>query len=71
MTIELGWWMLPLAASVVLVVWSIIPYRPSGGSYGSALGNAVVQSFMGLIWLALVLATWIAYLVTALVFGIR
>lgn len=63
-TIELGWWLAPLAVTLVGVAIAKWIDTPDGNAYGyAAIGAGLVSGFVWMIWLIVTLASWLVWAV--------
>jgi hypothetical protein len=70
MAVELHFWMIPSVITVVILVIGFMPSGGSGGNLGSAIGNAAMSFFMGLVLIGGALLAWLLWALSALIFHV-
>lgn len=59
-TITLGWWAIPAAMTIALVVWAFFPVRTNSTGYGR-IGEAMVQVIYLMFGAILCLIAWLIW----------
>ena len=60
MTITIGWWAIPAAMTIALIVWGFLPSKSTAQGY-SAAGQATVDAIYMLAGLVACLTAWLIW----------